>query len=149
MKIVGLSDVKNSWQNMIASLGIGELVRFEPFLSETDLQNLYRKARAVFVPSLMEGFGIPLLEGMASGTPVISSNTTSLPEVGGDAPRYFDPTDIAEMTGALIGVLSDPELQRDMIRKGTFQAEQFHPRLMLQRVRRFWDQLAETDANAL
>ncbi len=63
---------------------------------EDQLQDLYRRSRAVLFPSLMEGFGIPVLEArMASGTPVITSDTASLPEVGGPAANYFDPSDAA------------------------------------------------------
>ena len=65
------------------------------------VQELYRSAKAFFMPSLLEGFGIPVLEAMASGFPVISSSTASLPEVGGTAPEYFDPHSVSSISEAL------------------------------------------------
>jgi glycosyltransferase involved in cell wall biosynthesis len=142
LRVVGLSQALAEWSVVAQALGIEELVQFEPFLSEADLQWLYRRARAVMVPSTMEGFGIPVLEAMASGTPVISSNTASLPEVGGDAVRYFDPTDVEEMGNNLSEVLSNSRLRQEMIMKGREQAEKFHPVVVQQQVEEFWGEFA-------
>jgi glycosyltransferase involved in cell wall biosynthesis len=149
LRIVGLSAMKDSWREMLNSLGIEELVAFEPFLPEMDLQRLYRYARAVVVPSLMEGFGIPVLEAMASGTPVICSNTTSIPEVGGKAAKYFDPTDIKAICQVVTDVMSDDNLRTRMLGEGIQQAEKFHPAVLLPRIQTFWDLLAEGDSLAV
>jgi glycosyltransferase involved in cell wall biosynthesis len=113
----------------------------EPFLSETDLQQLYRNAVCVIVPSLMEGFGIPVLEAMASGTPLLCSNTWSLPEVGGDAPLYFDPTNVEEMAQALFHVCTDLELRNRLTELGLARAEAFHPDRIQTQVMEFWREL--------
>jgi glycosyltransferase involved in cell wall biosynthesis len=73
-----------------------------------ELDRLVRTASALVVPSLYEGFGQPPLEAMAAGTPVACSNTTSLPEVVGDAARMFDPTDPAAIADAVLDLLRDP-----------------------------------------
>jgi glycosyltransferase involved in cell wall biosynthesis len=78
-------------------------------VSRTELVELYRGAAALAFPSLYEGFGMPVLEAMACGCPVASSNATSLPEVAGDAARLFDPRDIGEIAAAVDEVLREPE----------------------------------------
>ena len=78
-------------------------------VSREELVQLYRSAAALVFPSLFEGFGMPILEAMACACPVACSNTTSLPEVAGDAARLFDPTDPDEIATAVSDVLDDPE----------------------------------------
>ena len=78
-----------------------------------ELVSLYRRASALVFPSLYEGFGQPPLEAMACGCPVASSNAASLPEICGDAARYFDPDDPDEMADAVLEVLTDPEPWRE------------------------------------
>jgi alpha-1,3-rhamnosyl/mannosyltransferase len=94
----------------------------------------------------MEGFGIPVLEGMASGTPVIASEAASLPEVGGAACAYFNPSDAEAMAASLKLVLSDPSRQLRMIELGLVQANKFHPNIVGLQIRGFWDGLAEQHA---
>jgi glycosyltransferase involved in cell wall biosynthesis len=72
------------------------------------LLGLYQRARCLFFPSLYEGFGLPLLEGLACGLPVASSNTSSLPEVGGELAIYFDPYNINDMADGLYRALQAP-----------------------------------------
>jgi glycosyltransferase involved in cell wall biosynthesis len=76
-------------------------IRFTGFVSNEDVAGLYGGATALFFPSLFEGFGMPLLEAMAAGVPVFCSNCSSLPEVGGDAARYFEPEDEASISSSL------------------------------------------------
>jgi alpha-1,3-rhamnosyl/mannosyltransferase len=90
----------------------------------------------------MEGFGIPVLEAMASGTPVIASNATSLPEVGGHAAAYFEPTNMAALAETLFQVLGDQNRQQTMIDLGFAQAQRFHPDIVARRVEIFWGAMA-------
>ncbi len=144
LRMVGLSDSAAVFRRRAADLEIGDLVDIEPYLTEGQLQELYRRSRAVFVPSLMEGFGIPVLEAMASGTPVIAANTSSLPEVGGLAAAYFNPSDTTDMAATLKQVLGDPARQQKMIDLGFIRARRFHPEAVGRQVQAFWDGLSCT-----
>ena len=95
------------------------------YIQDSDLAAVYSGALAFVFPSLYEGFGLPPLEAMACGTPVISSDASSLPEVGGKAARYFDPYDEAHMLDVTHSVLADPDLQVEMRRQGLVQAAGF------------------------
>ena len=95
-------------QTMIRCLGLAGRVSFCPDLSEDQLPVAYSAAAAVVVPALYEGFGLPVLEAVACGTPVASSNGGSLPEAGGDTPFYFDPYDGDQIVAALDGAVETP-----------------------------------------
>ncbi len=96
------------------------------------LEALYQASSALVFPSLEEGFGLPVLEAMAHGLPVVASNTASLPEVGGDAAVYVDPNDPRDMAEKLRQVIEDREVREAMVRRG------------LERVRKFtWRRTAE------
>jgi glycosyltransferase involved in cell wall biosynthesis len=84
-------------------------VVFTGFVPRKELPVLYRGADLFIFPSLYEGFGLPVLEAMACGTPVACSKVSSLPEVGGDAVEYFNPQDPSDMAGALERVFCEPE----------------------------------------
>jgi glycosyltransferase involved in cell wall biosynthesis len=94
--------------NYAAKLGIGEKVQLTGFVDDQTLIALYRKARGLFFPSLFEGFGLPVLEALACGLPVATSNTSSLPEVGGEFAAYFNPYDVDAMAQALHKILLEP-----------------------------------------
>jgi glycosyltransferase involved in cell wall biosynthesis len=96
-------------------------------MSGTDdvLVGLYGSAGAFVYPSLYEGFGIPLLEAMSLGCPVVCSNTSSLPEVVGDAAELFDPYDESAMRDAIERVVSNPEYATSLIEKGRRRASLF------------------------
>lgn len=96
-------------------------VVFSGFVSEGQLRWLYEQCQAYVFPTLSEGFGLPGLEAMIHGTPVVSSNATCLPEVYGDAAHYFDPLDVRAMATAIDDVLSSPRLRKDLIVKGGLQ----------------------------
>jgi len=100
-------------------------VRFLGFLPDETLAALYRLASVFVFPSLYEGFGLPPLEAMASGTPVVTSNVSSLPEVAGDAAVLVDPYDVGAIVSGMRGVLSDPVLADEMRRKGLVRARDF------------------------
>ena len=95
------------------------------YVSDEDLPAVYGGAALCAIPSLYEGFGLPVLEAMACGTPVVCSHTSSLPEVGGDAPAYFDPEDTDAMAEVMRRALEDRQLQREMSEKGLAQAASF------------------------
>lgn len=95
------------------------------FVSEDDLASLYRSAHAVVVPSLYEGFGLPVLEAMRLGAPVICARTSSLPEVGGDAARYVTATDEHELAAAIVQLFTDDALRDSQRRAGRDQASHF------------------------
>jgi glycosyltransferase involved in cell wall biosynthesis len=142
LRVVGLALAGEEFRAVVRDAGIGDHVTFEPFVSNATLQQLYRRARAVLVPSLMEGFGIPVLEGMASGTPVLASRSTSLSEVGGDAIEYFDPLDEESIAAAIYNLLGNPDLCQERASQGHAQAARFHPSVVRAQVDEFWLQVA-------
>jgi glycosyltransferase involved in cell wall biosynthesis len=143
LRVVGISRANaTSLQSFLRELGIEDKVQFLPYLSELEIQKLYRRAKALFIPSLMEGFGIPVLEAMASGTPVISSSATSLPEVGGAAPQYCDPQNVRSMCDGIATVLGNDSLWTSMAQRGLAQVEIYHPTCVQKQMRRFWNDLA-------
>lgn len=99
---------KSGLLNRAKRLGLNGDVKLTGFVSDAALVELYQKARCLFFPSLYEGFGLPLLEGLACGLPAACSNTSSLPEVGGELAHYFDPYNVEEMADSLYKVLSEP-----------------------------------------
>jgi glycosyltransferase involved in cell wall biosynthesis len=106
-------------------LGLGDRVRFPGFVADSDLPALLSAAELFAYPSLYEGFGIPILEAMACGTPVIASNCSSLPEVTGDAGLQVDPLDVGALTAGMEQLLTDHALRTDLIRRGRERAGQF------------------------
>lgn len=106
---------------------MSERIKALGLVPESALPALYRGARALVMPSRHEGFGLPLIEAMASGTPVLSSNRTSLPEVGGDAVGYFDPDDQESFVAGLRALRDDGWLaelrERGLKRAGLFRWE--------------------------
>src|SRR6202011_2778699 len=100
-------------------------VRFLGYLPEETLAALYRLASVFVFPSLYEGFGLPPLEAMACGTPVVTSSLSSLPEVVGDAAVLVDPYHPEDIARGLEEVLSDPALQADLSARGRARAQEF------------------------
>lgn len=94
-------------------------------VSENDLPALYSAADVLVMPSLYEGFGLPVLEAMACGTPVIVSQAGPLPEVAGEAGMYFDPLDVSSMAQAILSVVRQPQLRATLIQRGLAQAQSF------------------------
>jgi glycosyltransferase involved in cell wall biosynthesis len=116
-------------------------VRFLGYLPEDTLAVMYRLAGVFVFPSLYEGFGLPPLEAMASGTPVVTSNVSSLPEVAGDAALLVNPLDPAEIADGILRVLTDEALRRDLRRKGLVRASQFSWESSARRVRDIYTQV--------
>ena len=105
--------------------GVGERVKFLDFVEDKDLPSLYKNALCFVLPSLYEGFGLPVLEAMKYGCPVLTSNVSSLPEAGGDAAIYFDPTDAEDIASKIQKVISNPKLRDELIEKGYNQIKKF------------------------
>jgi glycosyltransferase involved in cell wall biosynthesis len=106
-------------------LGLQDCASFVSFAAQSVLPKIYAAADALVMPSRIEGFGLPVLEAMACGTPVVCSRAASLPEVGGDAAVYFDPRDPQELAEAVERVLNSKELQRSLRAKGVERAKRF------------------------
>lgn len=111
-------------QQAIAA-GLGHRIHFVGFVPVADLVQLIAAAKVFVFPSLYEGFGLPVLQAMACGVPVISSNTSSLPEVGGPAVYYIDPTDGPGMVEAMRQVISDTRLHQQLATAGLQRAASF------------------------
>lgn len=109
----------------IAETGLEDAVHLPGFVDDDDLPALYSAARALVIPSLYEGFGLPILEAMACGTPVITSNLSSLPEVAGAAGVLVNPLDIGAIEAAILRIESDSHYRAFLIDAGYQQARQF------------------------
>jgi glycosyltransferase involved in cell wall biosynthesis len=109
----------------VRELGLTDQVIFSGFVPNEAIPALYAAADALVFPSLFEGFGIPVLEAMASGIPVCAADTSSIPEVVGDAGLLFDPVDVPAMSASLIRLLQDQDLRKRLITKGIERASRF------------------------
>ena len=116
-------------------------VRFLGYLPEETLAVMYRLSGVFVFPSLYEGFGLPPLEAMASGTPVVTSNVSSLPEVAGNAAMLVDPYDPDALADAMLRVLTDESLRQDLRRRGLERARQFSWEQSVGRIRRIYDEI--------
>ena len=116
-------------------------VRFLGYLPETTLAVMYRLAGVFVFPSLYEGFGLPPLEAMASGTPVVTSNVSSLPEVAGDAAVLVDPYEPGAIADGIYRVLTDESLRRSLRQRGLARAGQFSWEASVRRVRDIYDHI--------
>ncbi len=105
--------------------GIAERLVMTGFLDRADLIALYRGAAALIYPSLNEGFGLPVLEAMACGTPVVAARAGALPEVGADACLYAEPADVEGLAGAVASILGDDALARRLSESGRARAARY------------------------
>lgn len=110
-------------KEQVKDLGLQDRVHFMGYVSDQDLKELYSRASTFVYPSLFEGFGLTILEAMAIGCPVISSNRTSLPEVAGDAALLVDPEKISEISDALYTICTSDSLRNELIKKGRLRAQ--------------------------
>jgi glycosyltransferase involved in cell wall biosynthesis len=100
-------------------------VRFPGYIAEEDVAALYSLATVFAYPSLWEGFGLPVLEAMACGTPVLTSDVSSLPEVAGDAALLVPPTDVEAIADGLTRLLDDAALRSDLAARGLHRVAAF------------------------
>jgi glycosyltransferase involved in cell wall biosynthesis len=110
---------------LVAGLGLSAKVRFIGWVDEAHKPALYRGAACAVFPSRYEGFGLPVLEALACGTPLVTSNTSSLPELLGDAGFALDPDDVRGLAGAILSCLVDESLAAELRRRGPEQAARF------------------------
>ena len=102
-----------------------ENIKVLGFVSDTELKWLYQKAACYVLPSLSEGFGLPGLEAMAHGCPLVSSNATCLPEIYGDAALYFNPLNTDDMVLKIERLLKNPDLAKELVAKGHKQLAKY------------------------
>jgi len=105
--------------------GLGDRAVRLGYVSDATLAELYRRCAVFCYPSLGEGFGLPVLEAMAAGAVVLTSNVSSLPEVGGDAVEYCDPLSVPSIAGALLALLESPDRRRELAARAPVRAAQF------------------------
>jgi glycosyltransferase involved in cell wall biosynthesis len=137
VSLVVIGSIGLSYSNVTSQIIPSRTVHLKG-IGDQQLVHLYAGATAFVYPSLYEGFGLPVLESMAVGTPVIASRTTSLPEVAGDAAWFIDPYDIASIAAGIERVIDDSNLQEDLRQKGFQRVQQFS-----------WDWTAEQTGNIL
>jgi glycosyltransferase involved in cell wall biosynthesis len=118
------------WQSshlpdLVQALGISDRAHFPGFIDDACMPTVYRSADAFACVSLYEGFGLPVLEAMASGTPVVASNVSSIPEVAGDCAILVNPRDTASIAGGFVQLLDNPEEAKERAAQGRTRARQF------------------------
>jgi glycosyltransferase involved in cell wall biosynthesis len=125
---LALAGKKDSLYEQIADhakkLGVRNIV-FTDFITEGQLKWMYENCAAYVFPSLSEGFGLPALEALQHGAPLVSTNATCSPEISGDAAHYFDPLSIQDLALKISEVLDDPALRQDLIEKGNVQSAKY------------------------
>lgn len=139
LRIVGIKQPHQPYFIRLAeAVGIAGNIKFEPFVDEATLRRLYREAWLFAMPSLFEGFGIPVLEAMASGTPLACSNTTSLPEVAGDAGWLFDPRDDDDIASTLCSAWTDVSGRLEKSQLGLNRAQLYRRAVVNESISSFW-----------
>lgn len=124
--LVGPSGFRaSSLHDTIVGLGLADAVRLLGYVSDDDLAGLYNGAIALVYPSVYEGFGLPVVEAMACGRPVIAANTSSLPEVAGDAALLVDPFDVSALSAAMERLLANPDEAKELAGRGLARVPQF------------------------
>jgi len=139
--VVGIPKLQRGiFNEFIKSLEIQSQVCFTDFVSSEDLVCLYRAATLFLYPSLYEGFGVPPLEAMCCGTPVITSNVTSIPEITGDAAFLIDPTNKAALKTAIVTLLNNKKIREAMIKRGLKRVKQFSWQQMARETLKVYEQ---------
>jgi glycosyltransferase involved in cell wall biosynthesis len=121
----GRSQHVRAVRERVAALGLDSRLDWRPYATVEELPALYRRARMLVLPSLAEGFGLPALEALACGTPVVTSNTSSLPEVVGDAALLVDPHDVDALAAAMRRLFEDDDLAEELRARGLGRAAPF------------------------
>jgi glycosyltransferase involved in cell wall biosynthesis len=151
IKLLIIGDEISKYQNLrrlVHRFQLHQHVRFLGFVPDATLAALYRLATVFVFPSLYEGFGLPPLEAMAGGTPVITSNVSSLPEVVGDAAILIDPMNASAIADAMARVLGDEPLRADLRRRGFERVKAFSWERSVRRVREVYVEVLGAGARA-
>ncbi len=145
LKLVMLDYEKSALTALLQEIGAPHLldhIHLTGYVVNTDLPSIYAQAAIFLYPSLRESFGIPMLEAMRCGVPVITSNTSSMPEVSGGAALIIDPFKPEEITAAMKQILSDEMLRKELITKGLSQSDKFSWRAMAEEVLKLYHTIA-------
>lgn len=143
-KLVMLDYDRQELNKLLNEIGDSDLINrivLTGYVVNTDLPAIYSQAKVFLYPSLRESFGIPMLEAMACGVPVITSNTSSMPEVAGDAAYIINPFNPGEITKALIELVNNQTLREELVNKGFLQAAKFSWNAMAQSVLKIYEQI--------
>ena len=127
----------------MAERGLGARVKFTGYVRPEDMAGLYSLATVFAYPSLYEGFGLPVLEAMACGTPVLTSNVSALPEVAGDAALLVDPYDTRAISAGLGALDRDAALRDRLSHAGLAQAERFSVARYQERLTRLYEEVSD------
>jgi glycosyltransferase involved in cell wall biosynthesis len=129
------------FSNLVRELRLEGCIHLLGFIDRSDLDSLYSQASCFLYPSLYEGFGLPLLEAMAHGTPVISSNTTAIPEVAGDAALLVNPTSKDEIVEALLRILTNNVFKETLKQRGLERVKLFSWRRMAEQILQTYEEV--------
>lgn len=146
IKLVFTGEPNSDLLTVIKELGVEGKVVFKGRVADEDLPALYRGAMGLLFPSLYEGFGLPVVEAMACGVPVLTSNTTSLPEVAGDAALLVNPESVDEIRVGIERLVHDEALRTELIAKGLERAKLFSWDAVAARVQAVLDEVANQHA---
>lgn len=123
--VVGAELKHFSDQNMLNEIKLNKNIILTGYINDKTLANFYKNAKLLVFPSFYEGFGIPAIEAMSCGCPVVASNVTSLPEVCADAAYYADPYKVDDIAGGIDKILNNCELRKELIQKGYQRQSEF------------------------
>ncbi|MEO0968825.1 MAG: glycosyltransferase family 1 protein [Cyanobacteria bacterium J06639_18] len=144
-----LEHEEHQLREAVERMGLGEKVHFLGFLGEEALTSVWQSCECLIFPSLYEGFGIPVLEAMRFGKPVLCSNVASLPEVAGDAALYFNPRKLDEIVSALGQVTTDKALVEQLVNKGYQRLKLFNQQEMARQYLEIIETVARSQENSI
>lgn len=143
LRVIGPSDARYPEpRQRVKALGLDSHVDWAGYMSDDALLRAYQDASVFVLPSRYEGFGLPVLEAMACGTPVVCSNASALPEVAGEAALLFDPSKPDALADAIRKVLTEPGCAKDLRQKGLVRAEEFTWKRTAEKTRAVYESLA-------
>ena len=143
IKLAFTGSINSELNNLVLELGVSNRIVFLGRIPDGDLPSIYKGSRGLLFPSLYEGFGLPVVEAMACGVPVLTSNTTSLPEVAGDAALLVNPESVDEIRVGIERLVNDEALRADLIYKGLERAKLFSWDAVAERVQAVLDEVVQ------